>query len=245
MRLRARDVSLISILAAIYVIISALPGIPIIGGKGKIDLAASIAPLFGIMLGPWKGLLAALIGVFLAWLLPPGSPSFHALLFLPAPVLSSLVAGLMSSRRMKVPGWMIASCILGVLVIGWYITWVGQKAPLYPIPHIIALILVLVLGKWSSQVLELGGGKEVSIIKRSIAIPLVSYCGLMTDHMYGNLTFIAFAELFMPLKYIPGLPTIFMMVLPISVTERLFMTAIVSLIGIPLLKALQALKIQL
>ena len=237
MRLKSKDLALISILAALYVIIAALPGIPIIGGKGRIDLAASIAPVFGILLGPWKGGLTALVGVLLAWLLPPGAPSLHSAVFIPAPVLSSLTTGFLTIRELKrLPSWIFASCILGVLIICWYLTWVGRSAPLYPIPHLVALFITIVLGKWLSGSIGEGHGSRV-IVKRSLVVPIVSYCGLMADHMYGNLAFITFAGLFMPLKAIPSLPLIFMSVLPISVIERLLMTLIASIIGVPLIIA--------
>jgi len=237
MRLKSKDLALISILAALYVIIAALPGIPIIGGKGRIDLAASIAPVFGILLGPWKGGLTALVGVLLAWLLPPGAPSLHSAVFIPAPVLSSLTTGFLTIRELKrLPSWIFASCILGVLIICWYLTWVGRSAPLYPIPHLVALFITIVLGKWLSGSIGEGYGSRV-IVKRSLVVPIVSYCGLMADHMYGNLAFITFAGLFMPLKAIPSLPIIFMSVLPISVIERLLMTLIASIIGVPLIIA--------
>ena len=237
MRLKSKDLALISILAALYVIIAALPGIPIIGGKGRIDLAASIAPVFGILLGPWKGGLTALVGVLLAWLLPPGAPSLHSAVFIPAPVLSSLTTGFLTTRELKsLPSWIFASCILGVLIVCWYLTWVGRSAPLYPIPHLVALFITIVLGKWLSGSIGEGHGSRV-IVKRSLVVPIVSYCGLMADHMYGNLAFITFAGLFMPLKAIPSLPLIFMSVLPISVTERLLMTLIASIIGVPLIIA--------
>ena len=261
MRLKSKDLALISILAALYVIIAALPGIPIIGGKGRIDLAASIAPIFGILLGPWKGGLTALIGVLLAWLLPPGAPSLHSAVFIPAPVLSSLTTGFLTTRERlpswifvgllkrlhipifviggllrRLPNWVLASCILGGLIVCWYLTWVGKSAPLYPIPHLVALFITIVVGNWLSGSIGEGHGSRV-IVKRSLVVPIVSYCGLMADHMYGNLAFITFAGLFMPLKYIPLLPIIFMSVLPISVIERLLMTLIASIIGVPLIIA--------
>ncbi|RLE60564.1 MAG: hypothetical protein DRJ49_00920 [Thermoprotei archaeon] len=237
MRLESRELALISILAALYVIIAALPGIPIIGGKGRIDLAASIAPVFGILLGPWKGGLTALVGVLLAWLLPPGTPSPHSAVFIPAPVISSLTTGFLTTRELKrLPSWIFASCIIGGLIVCWYLTWVGKSAPLYPIPHLVALFITIVVGNWLSGSIE-GEYSSRVILKRSLIVPLVSYCGLMADHMYGNLAFITFAELFMPLKAIPLLPTIFMSVLPISVAERLLMTLIASIIGVPLITA--------
>ena len=233
----ARDISLISILAALYYVISIFPGIPIIGGKGRIDIATSITPIFGILLGPWKGSLTSLIGVLLAWILPPGSPTIYSLIFLPAPILSSFVSGFLSGNSIKkIPGQVPASLVTGGLISLWYLTWVGQKIPFYPIPHLIALLVIIFLGKYISNSIK--NYKLIKKFKRNISISifLISYCGLMTDHMYGDIAFIIFANLFMPLSSIPFLPSLFMAVLPISIIERITMTTIALIIGLPLLK---------
>jgi len=60
----AREAALVAVFAALSVIvIMFLPSIPIIGLAGaRITLDAAIAPVYGLVLGPYLGALAALIG---------------------------------------------------------------------------------------------------------------------------------------------------------------------------------------
>lgn len=54
-------VSLVAVFAALYIVLSILPGIPVVGlGELKIELEASIASVFGIVLGPYLGALPLL-----------------------------------------------------------------------------------------------------------------------------------------------------------------------------------------
>jgi len=96
-----------------------MPGIKTIGVGGavktSIQIEAFIASIFGLILGPYLGALAAFMGAFIAWLLPPGSPTLTSLVFLPAPVVNALVVGLIYTRR-----WKLAFVILAILVASFW-----------------------------------------------------------------------------------------------------------------------------
>ena len=74
MRISSRHVALIAIFAALYYVLSIIsPYVPAIGLPDlKIKLEALIASIFGLILGPYLGALAAFLGAFVAWVLPPG-----------------------------------------------------------------------------------------------------------------------------------------------------------------------------
>lgn len=243
-RVGTKGVALVAVFAALFTVLTLLPGIPIIGGKGRIELAASLAPLFGIVLGPWLGALAAFLGALLAWALPPGSPDPFTGLLMLAPTISSLTAGLATSRKIgRVEGWVPAALVLGILVLAWYATWVGARAPLYPVLHVAGLVLIVVLGRRLAEYLRSNARS-----KMALAVVVSSYCGIVADHMVGNLAFIASLGVFIPLEVIsawlkglglPDVPSLFMFTLPISAAERLAMTAVAALVGIPLVATLK------
>lgn len=115
--LNSKNVALTAIFAALYYVMSYLPGIPAIGVPGvKIQLEACMASVFGIILGPCLGALAALLGVSVAWALPPGGMSPQGLLFLPSPVINALISGLIYNGR-----WKTASIMLAVLVAAFWL----------------------------------------------------------------------------------------------------------------------------
>ena len=231
-----RDIGLVASLAALYAASAVLPDIPIVGAPGgKISLSVVLAPVYALLLGPYLGPLTILIGSVLA----PEPKSFGGLMVIP-PVLGAMVTSLAVYRGR---GWAASSALLAALIAGWYATWVGRNAPLYPIPHIIALLIPLTFqGRLASW---LQSDKK----RLAAAVSLSSYAGIMTDHMTGNIIFIQAIGWLIPLEWVnsmvegmglPSVPALFMYMLPISMIERLSMTAASAAIGIPLLLTLRA-----
>lgn len=156
-----KDVAFLAIFSALSVIvIKIVPGIPIVGVSGSsIKFDAAIAPIYGIIIGPYLGFLAALIG----GLITAGSPFSFLTSF--APAVSAMIAGFLTSKKVtergRIPGWIVAAAILGALIIGWYMTWVGIQAPLYPILHLAGLFAILITRKWTANSFsEIGLKKE-------------------------------------------------------------------------------------
>ncbi len=86
--------------AAIYYMLLFLPGIPIIGTPGKIEIGAAFSPILGVLLGPIPGFGAVLVGNTLKYLT---TPSIYSLPFIPAAPLSALAAGFLTEKKWKIP----------------------------------------------------------------------------------------------------------------------------------------------
>ncbi|MEM2739349.1 MAG: hypothetical protein QXQ29_00905, partial [Candidatus Bathyarchaeia archaeon] len=173
----------------------------------------------------------------------------------PAGGFSACISGYIA-RKPNV-GWMKAAVILAILVGCWYLTPIGFEAPLYPIPlHVTAIVLTLIFNKKLYSWLEESSRRYRSIIALFIAF----LAGIMADHMWGNLMYILGIGIYIPLKTIRdtlnalgvlavkmGLPNIplsglgdlFMFMLPVSTIERITMTVIATLIGLPVFRALK------
>lgn len=284
------------------VIIKFVPGIPIVGVPGsEIKFDVAVAPVYGMVIGPYFGFLAALIG----GLLTSGSPFTFLTSF--ATAISAMVAGFLTSEkvteRVAIPGWIVAATILGALIAGWYLTWVGMQAPLYPVLHLAGFFAILITRKWTANSFnEIGVKKEGWQFKPThillgiilivcaymfskpyiseeiwllpyLSLPLyiigavfilygilgrgkysfisstffAGYCGIIADHMVGNLIFIGTIDLFIPLEYIqrdlerlglPDIPSLFMYMIPASAAERIIITVIATIFGVGLLMAL-------
>jgi len=253
MKLNTRQIALISVFAALQAIISRVPGIPIIGVEGgNIEPTILLMPVIGIVLGPWIGGLAAFIGNFIAWLIP--STSFYGMLLLPTGPVGAIVSGALARTYGK-SNWKTAALVLGVLIILWYISPAGFLVPYYPILHLSALILVLAFRQKTAQLIGSGGKRELTW-----GTIISSFCGIMANHMTGTLIFIGSVQWFLELKGIKnaivnlgfdwlksglpnidptGLGTVFVLVFPITIAERLIMTTIAVLIGVGILYALR------
>jgi len=86
------------IFAALYAVFSLVSLFPIIGALGRfITLAAVLAPVFGILLGPYIGSAAASVGGFIGWTIAQ-SGAFGFVSFIPGGS-SALVAGLLTRGK--------------------------------------------------------------------------------------------------------------------------------------------------
>lgn len=103
MKLSSRNMALTAIFAALYYILSLiLPSLYAIGVPNlQISLEALIASVFGLVLGPYLGALAALFGVLVTWFLPPSSLNPFGVPFFLSPPLNALVVGLVFYRKWK------------------------------------------------------------------------------------------------------------------------------------------------
>jgi hypothetical protein len=199
---------------------------------------------------------------------------------------------------------MLSAIVLGVLILGWYMTPIGQRAPFYPVLHFLGLFAILFTRNWTAKSFEdvgvtdekgfranpkymlcgiltvvsayllsrpylsdftflsyltlplyfvgcilfvygvFGGGRGRFVS----AVALASYCGIIADHMLGNIIFVSVIDVLIPFSVIeeiflkplnlPDVPSLFMYLIPVSAVERIIFTAIATLFGVGLIMAL-------
>lgn len=97
----SRKAALVGVMAAVYYVFLWLPNVPAVGiPEVKIDLGASFAPILGLLLGPYLGFLAALVGDVVKFLT---TPSVYSIPFLLCPPVSAFAAGYLARNRWKEP----------------------------------------------------------------------------------------------------------------------------------------------
>jgi hypothetical protein len=219
-----RKLTLIALLSGVYAVISYVPGFPMFGVPGsRIDLTRSLEMCYGLILGPIYGPLTSFTGALVGKILTGGGVG---LFFTPLAIVSSFVAASISRERVfNVKGWVLGSLASLVLIAGWYLTPAGRSVPFYPVIHVFALALILVL---RGRVRGLVYSEERR--KQLFGSCVVSFSSTMPGHMLGNLIFIV---LFDPE------PFFFMSILPVTLVERLIITAISTVFIVSLIKTLK------
>jgi len=252
LRLETRQVALVSAFAALIVMVTRLPGIPIIGAAGaKMQLSVVIYPIVGILLGGSIGAITVLVGNIVAWVIPPST--LLGFLMVPPGALAALVAGSLRSKQ-KFFNWKLASAVLGTLNVLWYLSPVGLDAPFYPVLHWTALILVVLFRGKIGSLLDSGSKRDVVL-----GTWVCSFAALMSDSMAGNLIFISAVGWIIPLRSIldavtslgmlwlklgipalpfTGLAALFMGALVITAIERITMTMLSTMIGSAVIRIL-------
>ncbi|MCS7111996.1 MAG: hypothetical protein RMI45_00895 [Ignisphaera sp.] len=166
--------------AAIYYIFLFLPGVPVIGlPQIRMEIGASLAPLLGLILGPYTGSIAVLVGNVIKTLTPPNP--YGAPFILCAP-LSALGAGMLAVKR-----WRAAVLILITILVASMFT-----PPFYPVTEhwyvytlaffdkIIAVVLIPVAIKM------LGSGRSTM---QYLALYLIIFIAREFDKAFGNFVF--------------------------------------------------------
>lgn len=222
--MRTKNLALVAVFAALYAVGSLLPGFPMIGvSDSKIDVVRALEMSYGLILGPVFGPAAAFLGAVIGKAMAGGG---SGLLFTPLAPVTAFAAACLGRRRVfRLPGWILGSVPLTVILLAWFTTETGRTAAVVVVPHIITLGVALALrGKTAEWVSSEERGKIVT------GVIVVSLVGTMTGHILGNLLFIA---LFGPS------PLLFLAVLPVSIAERSVLVAISTLVGAPLIMAVR------
>jgi len=249
-KLNTKQIALISVFAALIVIVTRLPSIPILGGEGKVELSVILYPIIGIILGPWIGFVAAFLGNLIAWIIP--SSTVFGILLIPAGAVAAFVSGSMSQKTSRL-NWRAATVVLAALDASWYLTPVGWEAPFYPVLHFAALALVVLFRGRASEYIH-SSSRDRTVLGAAVC----SYAAIMADHMFGNLVWISSLGLVISLRavrdairtlgmvwltlgvspFTGSIGDIFMLVLPISAVERLIYTAAATTLGVSLIRAI-------
>ncbi|MDQ1278820.1 MAG: hypothetical protein QG670_80 [Thermoproteota archaeon] len=218
MKKNLQEITLASLLAAVYALISLLPGFPIIGLSGSsISLTRSLDICYGLILGPVLGPFSAFLGAVLGKTLV-GSSLFFTL---PAIVSAFMAAALNRDHIIKLNGWLLSVIPLTGLIICWYLTPVGREALYYPVPHIIGLGIIFLFRGKITNYLQSQDKKRLTF-----GVLLSAYPSTMAGHMLGNLIFMLLSN---------TNAIFFLTLLPLSIVERLTLTAIAAVISVPLI----------
>jgi uncharacterized membrane protein len=259
-----KEIALAAVFAALIAIITRLPGIPISLGiqTGDIEFSVPLYPLAGILLGPWVGAVAVLIGNIIAWLIP--TSTVMGFLLIPAGAFAALCAGFLV-RRTRWTNWKTATVLLAILIALWYTTPIGFEAPFYPFfLHIPALILILIFRGKIFDFVNSMSRKTVTL-----GIGIASFVGVMADHMWGNIMFVTAINFVVDMRAFrdalrsigvaiklgfsannpiadwvyqitadPTLGDFFMLSIPIAAVERVIFTIIAIIVGVGVVMAL-------
>jgi hypothetical protein len=237
---RTKTIAIMAVFIALYTVLRIIPSMPMIGSSGDwFSVSDVIAPIYGLILGPYVGGLSVIIGTFTAMVF--GRPvSFMLLDFLPATV-AAVSAGLIVKKK-----WIYAIGLNVVLLVLFLIHpntsifvdySIGSTTLTFPFAwlHFVALaVLVSPLGRKIGQWV-----KTKDITKLTIGVALLFFIGTMMQHLMGNLLFETIKAV--PIGYLDVSVIIagWSIVFPLYPVERLVLIIFGTMIGVALVKVFQ------
>lgn len=232
MRFKTKDLALVIVFAALYAVLSVIPLFPVIGIGGKyFTVAVVMAPLVGLIIGPYLGALAASIGGFIAWSLTQFGPLF-AFSFVPG-AATAFCSGYLNRK-----GWKRLALIYFFLFLA--LEFYPTIGPMWLYPqyiwfHLLGLI-VLIFQTRLKNIKHLS--QQDFLLELSLEVGTISFVATLFGHMIGGLLYnaIYFPE-FPNVDYWRSLWQVLVVVYPL---ERTIVVVISILIGAPLIKTLRA-----
>ena len=237
---KTKIIAFISIFTALYAVLRLIPTVPMIGASGAaFSLSDIIAPIYGIILGPYIGSLSIMLGTFLAMAM--GKPVvFMFLDFLPATIGALALVLLIIRKWIHVIALniaLLAAFLIHPLTSIFIDVPIGSTTVSFPFAwlHIVTLVLLISpLGRKAAQWV-----KTNNTTKIATGIAIMVFVGTMMQHLMGNLLFETIMA--QPLGSIPveAYPGIWTFIFPVYPVERLALVALAVVVGAPLLRVLK------
>jgi len=228
---RTKITAFLIVFSALYAALRPVPLGPMIGLSGSFSISDFLAPLYGILLGPYIGGLSIIIGTFLGMALGK-APIFMGLDFLPAFVNCVAIGFLM--KRKWAPVIVLNIVLLLAFILNPLTTLFFGPVPFVWL-HLVALaVLISPVGRKA--------GKWVETLKPKFltaGIAILAFVGTMMQHLTGNiLTEVVFGQ-------VVGTPpeTFSTVIWPLAFAlypwERLTLVILSVVVGVPLVKTLK------
>lgn len=232
LRLTARDLALVCCFAPLCTILSFWSLFPIIGAVGKsISAAAVVAPLIGIILGPWLGAIAVTLGGIVGASVAQIGP-FGPLSFLPW-TAAALGSGLLYNRK-----WRMLTVLYSTFLLAF--TFYPMVGPAWLHPYLVWLQLVGLAVLMSPLQLRAVKSmrKQTTVQETILGVGVVSFVATLFGHVVGSMMFemMYWPTLIGELNSWRSLWQFLTFMYPI---ERTIITVMATLIGVPLIKALR------
>ena len=228
---RTKKIALLTIFTALYIVLRFIPFSMLIGPTGGfLSLSDFLAPIIGILLGPYFGGLTIILGNFGA--IGLGRPiTFFGLDFLPDFMATISTGFLYQNKRSK---WAIVviinAALLGIFLVNPLTSVFISSVP-FAWLHIAAFIVLLsplslMAAKWL---------QTLNYRKVVVGIALFAFIGAMIQHLTGNILFeVVLGQLTNSISAdaYSGIWTGVFLVYPV---ERLILIIAATLVGTPLL----------
>jgi len=218
----------------VQAVLSLVSLFPVIGSAGKfITMATVMAPLMGLILGPYLGTAAVSMGGFIGWIITQAGP-FSFLSFVPG-AAAALCSGLLYNRR-----WMACIVLYSALLLALAFYPVIGPAWLYPNYLWFQLVGLIVLASplrsRSNDFLH----KHSSFLELSFGAGIISFTAALFGQVVGS---VMFEIMYWPTIY-PQIESwkvfVWQPATVVYPVERTLIALLATVIGAPIIKALRA-----
>jgi hypothetical protein len=230
---KTKIIAFIAIFSALYAALRIIPTVPMIGTGATFHLSDILAPLYGILLGPYVGGVSIIIGTFAAIGLGSSAP-FLGLDFLPAFIVTVALGFLVKGKWLPV---VILNALLLVAFAFDPFTLNFITTPWGTVPfmwmHIAGFIVLLLLGRKAGQWVKSSKAKLITA-----GFIILAFAGTMMQHLTGSLVWETVMGSIGSMT-VESFATNWNFIFYIYPWERLALIIGAVVVGVPVTKALQ------
>jgi hypothetical protein len=228
---RTKITAFLIVLSALYAALRPVPLGPMIGLSANFSISDFLAPLYGIILGPYVGGLSVIIGTFLGMTMK--APVFMGLDFLPAFVNTVAIGFLM--KRKWAPVVVLNIILLLAFILNPLTTLFIGPVPFFWLHIVALLVLISPLGRKAGQWVETLKPKFLTA-----GLAILAFVGTMMQHLTGNiLTEVVLAQIVGSLSPVTLSTIIWPGAFLLYPWERLVLIVISVIVGVPLVRTLK------
>ena len=228
---RTKIIAFLTVFSALYAALRPVPLGPMIGLSTTFSVSDFLAPLYGIILGPYVGGLSVIIGTFLGMTIK--APVFMGLDFLPAFVNTVAIGFLM--KRKWAPVVVLNIVLLSAFILNPLTTLFIGPVPFFWL-HIVAfLVLISPLGRKAGQWVETLKPKFLTA-----GLAILAFVGTMMQHLTGNiLTEVVLGQIVGSIPSVTFSAVIWPGAFVLYPWERLTLVILSVVVGVPLVRTLK------
>lgn len=234
MNISAKTLSVIISFSVLYAFLRVLPSFPMVGISGGYFSAADfITSLYGIILGPYLGVVSIILGIFVSFILGK-APIFVGLDFLPAAV-NVFIVGLLIRKKYSY-ALLLYVGILFVFILHPFTIFSIRISDQLQVPynwfHMISVILLLSLVYFKKSI-ALTGNLNLSTFKFMF---VVCFIGTSLQHIVGGILFATISTSVTKFIAVEALPAIWTTIFYLYPFERTFIAVISTILSIAIYK---------
>jgi hypothetical protein len=238
-KLAAKNIALIAVFAPWYTIFTLWPLFPVIGASGSfITMAVIMAPLIGIILGPYLGFLSVAVGGIIGLSLGQIGGPFGSLSFVPHAATTFCSGMLYNGKRMT------CAVIYAFLLVVFALYPVVGPAWLYPYFIWMQIVgLVILVSPLQSKAVE-QTHEYTKSLGLTFGVGIISLTAALFGHIVGD---IMFEAIYWPnlISSVGAWKSTWQLLAWVYPLERVIIAIAAALIGTALIKALKAYGLKL
>jgi len=228
---RTKIIASIAIFSALYAVLRPVPIGLMIGLGERFSVSDFLAPLYGIILGPYIGGLSIITGTFMGMLGKP--PVFLGLDFLPA-LINTISIGYLIKQKRKYIISLNLLLIIFVILNPFTTLFIGS-IPFFWLHIIALLVLISPLGHNAGNWVKTLDPKNLTI-----GIATLAFIGTMMQHLTGVLlTELVFGHVLSSISLETFSTIIWPSAFLLYPWERIALIILSVIIGVPVIKTLK------